>query len=50
MDMPDTPAAADRDALRNAEVARSELDPVTTDELAMPAAGYGGPAGGGSPT
>jgi two-component system, chemotaxis family, protein-glutamate methylesterase/glutaminase len=48
MDMPETPTADDDDALLDAEVAMSELGPVTTDELAMPAAGYGCPACGGS--
>jgi two-component system chemotaxis response regulator CheB len=47
MDMPEMPTADD-DALLDAEVAMSELGPVTTDELDMPAAGYGCPACGGS--
>jgi two-component system, chemotaxis family, protein-glutamate methylesterase/glutaminase len=51
-DMPDSravePPAADDDALLNAEVAMSQLGPITTDELGMPAAGYGCPTCGGS--
>jgi two-component system chemotaxis response regulator CheB len=47
MELPDTPPADD-DSLLNAEVAMSELAPVTTDELAAPAAGYGCPSCGGS--
>ena len=48
MDMPESSPPADEDALLDAEVAMSELGPLTTDELAMPAAGYGCPACGGS--
>jgi two-component system, chemotaxis family, protein-glutamate methylesterase/glutaminase len=48
MDMPDTPAAPDDNDLLDAEVAMSELGQVTTDELAMPAAGYGCPVCGGA--
>ena len=47
MDLPDTPPPAD-DSLLNAELAMSELAPVTTDELAVSAVGYGCPACGGS--
>jgi two-component system, chemotaxis family, protein-glutamate methylesterase/glutaminase len=38
----------DDDALLNAEVAMSELGPLTAEDLALPAAGYGCPACGGS--
>lgn len=48
MDMPHPPGPADDDALLNAEVAMSELGPLTTDELATSAAGYGCPTCGGS--
>ena len=47
MDLPDTPPAAE-DFLLDAELAMSELAPVTTDDLAVAAAGYGCPACGGS--
>lgn len=47
MELPDTPPPAD-DSLLDAELAISELAPVTTDQLAVPAAGYGCPACGGS--
>jgi len=47
MDLPDLPAPAD-DELLNAEVAMSELGPLTADDLAVPAAGYGCPSCGGS--
>jgi two-component system chemotaxis response regulator CheB len=48
----DLPAAAPDtdgdDALRDAEVAIADLDPLTTDDLGVPPAGYGCPACGGS--
>ena len=47
MELPDTPPPAD-DSLLDAELAMSELAPVTTDDLAVSAAGYGCPACGGS--
>ena len=47
MELPDTPPPYD-DSLLDAEVAMSELAPVTTDDLAVTAAGYGCPACGGS--
>jgi two-component system chemotaxis response regulator CheB len=48
MDLPDMPEnEMSHDALLDAEVAMSELGPLTTEELALPAAGYGCPACGG---
>ncbi|GAB1640840.1 chemotaxis protein CheB [Krasilnikovia sp. MM14-A1259] len=48
LDLAGTPAsAAADDVLLNAEVAMSDLEPVTTDEL-EPASGYGCPACGGA--
>jgi two-component system, chemotaxis family, protein-glutamate methylesterase/glutaminase len=47
MDLPNTPPPAD-DSLLDAEVAMSGLAPITTDELAVSAAGYGCPSCGGS--
>jgi two-component system, chemotaxis family, protein-glutamate methylesterase/glutaminase len=47
MELSDTPPPAD-DSLLDAELAISELAPVTTDHLAVSAAGYGCPACGGS--
>jgi two-component system, chemotaxis family, protein-glutamate methylesterase/glutaminase len=47
MDLPETPPPAD-DSLLDAELAMSELAPVTTDDLAVSAVGYGCPACGGS--
>jgi two-component system, chemotaxis family, protein-glutamate methylesterase/glutaminase len=48
MDLPDTPAVPDDSGLLDAEVAISDLGPVTTDELTVPAAGYGCPVCGGA--
>jgi two-component system chemotaxis response regulator CheB len=47
MDLPDHPAPGP-DQLLDAEVALSELAPVTTDEIPSTPAGYGCPACGGS--
>jgi two-component system, chemotaxis family, protein-glutamate methylesterase/glutaminase len=47
MDLPDAPPPAD-DSLLDAELAMSDLAPVTTDDLAVSAAGYGCPTCGGS--
>jgi two-component system chemotaxis response regulator CheB len=49
MDLPEVPpTAADDDALLDAEVRMSELGPLTSDELAVPPAGYGCPSCGGA--
>jgi two-component system chemotaxis response regulator CheB len=47
MQLPDTPPPID-DSLLDAEVAMSELAPVTADDLAVSVAGYGCPSCGGS--
>jgi two-component system chemotaxis response regulator CheB len=48
MDLPENPPAPADDRLLDAEVNMSELGSVTTDDLAVPAAGYGCPSCGGS--
>jgi two-component system, chemotaxis family, protein-glutamate methylesterase/glutaminase len=48
MDLPATPPPPAEDSLLDAELAMSELAPVTTDGLAVSAAGYGCPTCGGS--
>lgn len=49
VDLPDvSPADVDPDALLDAEVAMSNMSSLTTDELNLPAAGYGCPSCGGS--
>jgi two-component system, chemotaxis family, protein-glutamate methylesterase/glutaminase len=48
MDLPHGPHHHDHDPLLDAEVAMSELAPVTTDDLAASPAGYGCPSCGGS--
>lgn len=46
--LPDVAPAPAEDALLAAEVTMSELGPLTSDELAVPPAGYGCPACGGA--
>ena len=49
MELPDSlPADAGEDALLDAEVSMSELGSLTSDELAVPPAGYGCPSCGGA--
>jgi two-component system chemotaxis response regulator CheB len=48
VDLPDVPPAATDDALLEAEVKMSELGPLTSDDLAVPPAGYGCPSCGGA--
>src|SRR4051794_13617850 len=48
-DLPTMPPATGGDeAVRDAEVAISDLDPLTTDDLGVPPAGYGCPSCGGA--
>ncbi|GIE97435.1 chemotaxis protein CheB [Paractinoplanes rishiriensis] len=48
MELPDHVPTTDEDALLDAEVSMSELGPLTSDELAVPPAGYGCPSCGGA--
>jgi two-component system chemotaxis response regulator CheB len=48
MDLPSPARDRDTDPMLDAEVAMSDLAPITTDELRTPAAGYGCPSCGGS--
>jgi two-component system chemotaxis response regulator CheB len=48
MTLPPMPHTEPDDRLRDAEVAISELAPITTDELSVPPSGYGCPSCGGA--